>query len=291
MEHDAQSHLEKKLLAAVERMPAFPKSVQTILVMTRNITCAPKDLVQVIEKDPVITMKILKILNSAYYSLPQKITAVSQCVVLLGFNTIKNIALNIASIGILPKRNAAHFDVQQYLLHSLTTASVARLLAGNLLGGEHADPTDCYIAGLLHDIGKVVFAQFMAEEFREALTLSKMHGIPLHETEQQIIGVDHSVVGAMLAEHWQFPQTLSSSIRLHHQPDGCSTPLGDCLWVADQITKKLTLGDGGNSFVEELTPRMQARFGGGLNAVIESLGDLSHLVEEAKLFAHMEGSA
>jgi putative nucleotidyltransferase with HDIG domain len=259
--------------------------------MTRNITCAPKDLVLVIEKDPVITMKILKILNSAYYCLPQKITAVSQCVVLLGFNTIKNIALNIASIGILPKRNAAQFDVQQYLLHSLATASVARLLAGKLPRGENADPTDCYIAGLLHDIGKVVFAQFMAEKFREALSLSKLRGIPLHETEQEVIGEDHSVVGAMLAEHWQFPPTLSSSIRHHHQPDGCGTPLGDCLWVANQVTKKLSLGDSGNSFVEELTPRMQARFGGGLNVVIESLGDLSGVMAEAKMFTHMEGGA
>lgn len=288
MEQNAQRHLEKKLLAAVERMPAFPKSVQTILAMTRNITYSPKDLVRVIEKDPVITMKILKILNSAYYGLPQKITPVSQCVVLLGFNTIKNIALNIASIGILPKHNAANFKVHQYLLHTLTTASIARLLAGKLHGNEHVDPADCYIAGLLHDFGKVVFAQFMAEKFREALILSKLEGMPLHEAERKTIGVDHSLVGAMLAEHWQFPEALISSIRLHHQPDGCGTPLGDCLWVANQITKKLAFGDAGNPCIEELPERMQQRFGGGLDTVIESMGDLSGVLKEAKMFAQIE---
>ena len=97
--------LEKKLAQAVEKMPAFPKSVQKILELTRNLDCEPKHLVQVIEKDPVITVKILRVLNSAYYNLPSKITSVNHSVALLGFNTIKNLALGIASVGILPKQN------------------------------------------------------------------------------------------------------------------------------------------------------------------------------------------
>ena len=94
--------LERKLGTAVERMPAFPRSVQRVLELTRDINCKPKDLVGVIEKDPVMTMKILKVINSAYYALPQQITSVNQSVVYLGINTIKNLSLPAAAVGILP---------------------------------------------------------------------------------------------------------------------------------------------------------------------------------------------
>src|SRR5664279_3736589 len=121
--------LSQKLAAAVDSMPAFPKSVQKILALTRDVNCAPKDLVQVIDKDPVVTIKVLRVVNSAYYGLPKQITSISHAVVYLGFNAIKNLSLSIAAIGILPANNASGFNGQQYLVHSLTTASIARLLA------------------------------------------------------------------------------------------------------------------------------------------------------------------
>ncbi len=143
--------LSLKLAAAVDGMPAFPKSVQKILELTRDVNCSPKDLVQVIDKDPVVTVKVLRVVNSAYYSLPKQITSINHAVVYLGFNTIKNLALSIAAIGMLPASNAAGFDGAQYLLHSLSTAAIAKQLALRL---DDADPMDCFIAGLLHDFGK-----------------------------------------------------------------------------------------------------------------------------------------
>ena len=121
--------LSQRLTAAVDGMPAFPKSVQRILELTRDVNSTPKDLVDVIDKDPVVTVKILKVVNSAYYSLPKQITSIGHAVVYLGFNTIKNLALSIAAIGMLPKDNPSGFDVQQYLLHSLATAGLAKQLA------------------------------------------------------------------------------------------------------------------------------------------------------------------
>ena len=125
---DTSDALTKRLSAAVEKMPAFPKSVQRIMELTRDINCNPKELVMVIEKDPVMTMKLLRILNSAYYSFPKQITSVNQSVVYLGLNTIKNMALSFAAMGVLPQQNAAGFDIQRYLMHSLTTATLARML-------------------------------------------------------------------------------------------------------------------------------------------------------------------
>jgi putative nucleotidyltransferase with HDIG domain len=285
---ETSTELNQKLAAAVEKMPAFPRSVQRVLELTRDINCQPKELVAVIEKDPVMTMKILRILNSAYYSLPNKITSVNQSVAYLGLNTVKNLALSFAAVGILPKQNIAGFNIQQYLVHSLTTASLARTLCQKF-GQADTDPADCYIAGLLHDFGKVVFAQFMPEEFKAALALAAEQNISLYAAEQQVIGIDHTVVGAMLTERWQFPGMLTETIRLHHSDSAPSSMLHGCLFAANQISKKLGMGDAGNPVVEELPAGIAARFGGGLDTIIAGLDDLSKVEDEARIFAQISG--
>lgn len=278
--------LERKLTTAVERMPAFPKSVQTILEMTRNINCLPKDLVGVIEKDPVMTMKILRVINSAYYGLPNKITSVGQSVVYLGINTIKNLALSFAAVGILPRFNTTGFDIQRYLLHSLTVAAIGRLLCEKYARAE-ADPGDCYIAGLLHDFGKVVFAQFMSGEFMKALAFTVDRGLPLYAAEAEVIGADHAFVGALLAKKWQFAEPLVNCIRNHHAEHAEPDAMLDCLRMADAICRKHAFGDSGNPWREEELTQLPGRFGNDMEAVIATLGDLQRVVEDAQAFAQI----
>jgi putative nucleotidyltransferase with HDIG domain len=280
--------MNRRISDAVEKMPAFPKSVQKLLELTRDINCQPKDLVSVIETDPVMTVKILKVLNSAYYSLPNKITSINRSVVYLGINTIKNLALSIAAIGVLPKENKAGFDIHRYLLHSLTVAGVARLLCAKV--GAGIDPMDCHIAGLLHDFGKVVFAQFMPEEWVKAVALSQKSATPLYLAEQKIIGVDHAEVGAILAEKWQFPKSLADSIRFHHNSEGVDSTMSACVYAANQMGKRLAAGLDDSS-AEELPPAVAARCGGSLDELAVSLGDVSRIVEEARLFSQAGAAA
>lgn len=278
--------LERKLMTAVERMPAFPKSVQTVLEMTRNINCLPKDLVGVIEKDPVMTVKILRVINSAYYSLPNKITSVGQSVVYLGINTIKNLALSFAAVGILPRFNTSGFDIQRYLLHSLTVAAVSRILCEKYARAE-TDPTDCYIAGLLHDFGKVVFAQFMAGEFLQALAVAADLDKPLYVAEQEVIGADHAYVGALLAKKWQFAESLVNCIRDHHNETAEPSAMMDCLRMADILCRKHAFGDAGNPWREEELAHLPQRFGTDIAVVTAALGDLQKIVEDAQSFAQI----
>ncbi len=274
--------LSQKLAAAVDRMPAFPKSVQKILELTRDVNCSPKDLVQVIETDPVVTVKILRVVNSSYYSLSKQVTSIGHAVVYMGFNGVKNLALSVAAIGMLPNESAAGFDVQQYLLHSLATAGISKQLA---LRMDAADPTDCFIAGLLHDFGKIVFAQFMPQEFRKALERSQSDGSSLHRALQDVVGADHAVVGAMLVEKWRFAAPLVETIRSQYGPARQDSDMIACVFAANQISKKLKFGFGGNPCVEELPPDVARRVGGTLNEVIASLGDVQKIFEDAKLFA------
>ncbi len=276
--------LSQKLASAVDSMPAFPRSVQRILELTRDVNSTPKDLVEVIDKDPVVTVKILKVVNSAYYSLPKQITSIGHAVVYLGFNTIKNLALSIAAIGMLPKDNPSGFDVQQYLLHSLATAGLAKQLAHKV---NDADPMDCFIVGLLHDFGKVVFAQFMPHEFRAALQESSAKEMPLHLALHKHIGADHFVVGAMLVQKWRFAPNLIETIGHQSLESLHDTDMIACVFGANQISKKLKYGFGGNPCIDEFPTTVQKRLGGTLDEVIASMGDLTPIYEEAKLFAKL----
>ena len=280
--------LERKLGAAVEHMPAFPRSVQRVLELTRDINCKPKDMVAVIEKDPVMTMKILKVINSAYYALPQRITSVNQSVIFLGINTIKNLSLSVAAAGMLPPFNTAGFDTQRYLIHSLVTATVARQLCA-AYASEEADPGDCYLAGLLHDFGKVVFAQFMAAEFCSALMLSSTESLPLYLAERQMIGVDHGYAGAMLAARWEIPVPLVDCIRNHHVETVERTSMLDCLRVADQICRGMGLDDELIMW-DDQAPVAPDRFGDKMGSVVARLDNLQKTINEARSFALAENN-
>ncbi|MBI1891413.1 MAG: HDOD domain-containing protein [Burkholderiales bacterium] len=278
--------LSSRLTTAVERMPAFPKSVQQILQLTRDINCPPKALVAVIEKDPVIAIKILKIVNSAYFSLPSKITSINQSVVFLGMNTLKNLALNFSTIGMLPQKNAAGFDIQHYLMHSLLTAGITRMLVERYADGE-ADMTDAYTVGLLHNFGKVVFAQFMPQEFHQALEFAANADLPLHKAEEHVIGADHALVGAMLAQRWQFAPSLVECIGGHHQGSGAGA-LGECLHVADLIAEQLcddAAAEQGSVTSDEALPE---RFGGDLAGVAAGLRGLDKIAQDARQFCQSE---
>lgn len=278
---DYSEELIRKFGAAAEKMPAFPKSVQKVLELARNIDCDAKEIASVIEKDPVMTAKILKVLNSPYYNLPSKITSINRSIVYLGFNTVKNLALGIASIGVLPKENKAGFDIQQYLSHSLFVAGLARILYGRL--APKGDSTESYIAGLLHDFGKVVFAQFMTEEFRQALELSKTEGIPLYLAERKVLGADHCLMGSMLAEKWQFPEALVDAIRHHHDESCLGSDTLICVIAANFLSKRLN----GDVCTESLPPWVEQRIA-PLGEITEE--DVNQVRLEAEMFSRAGSS-
>jgi HD-like signal output (HDOD) protein len=150
---------------------------------------------------------------------------------------------------------------------------------------DNADPMDCFIAGLLHDFGKVVFAQFMPIEFKKALEISQWNETSLHLALREVVGTDHAVVGAMLVEKWRFPADLIEAVRYQYSPGLKDTPMIACVFAANQISKKRGFGFGGNPWIEEFTPAIAKRLGGTLDEVIVSLGDLAPMFEEAKIFS------
>ena len=276
MTEELQKHLEDM----VARMPAFPASVERVMHLTSDLGCSARELVQVIEHDPVMTLKILRMLNSAYFSLPRKITSIHQSVVYLGLNTIKNLSLSIATLGILPKNNSSGFNTRTYLKHSLSTAAIARLL-NQKFNHKDFDGSDCFVGGLLHDIGKVVYAQFNPEDYARIVGLSESDEIAMFRAEQRLVGADHSLLGAMLGERWNFPLTLVECIGGHHETEKIGNEMRDSVIAANQISK--VLGDSKPicAMDTQLPDVVADRFGMGLNDLIDYLGDFQVHLDSA----------
>lgn len=278
----ASPELSPDLLAAVDNMQAFPVCVQSILQLTRETDCSPKDLVEVIDRDPVMTVKVLRVVNSVYYSLPRKIASIEQAVVFLGFNPIKNLALGVAAIGMLPKQGMAGFDGQRYLMHSLASAGIARALGQRLAG---TDPHDFFIAGLLHDFGTVLVAQVMPGEYRRAVEYAAWHATSVHQALLDMAGVNPSALGAALLELWRFPHSLVDAMRNQPHVMETSSDLSVAVYAANFIAEAAGAGFGGAPAAAPFAAIAAERLGGTLDDIRGNLGDLTPVLEEARRFS------
>ncbi|MGE4192958.1 MAG: HDOD domain-containing protein [Pseudodesulfovibrio sp.] len=280
---DSMSDVRDRLLEAVERMPAFPESVHQVLTLSQDINCSQKELVEVIKKDPVFTLKILRLVNSPYFGLSREITSINHASVYLGLNTLKNVALGLAAVGAIPRSASTRMDMGAFWLHSLAVATCASML-GRKLGVSRDDTANYFASGLLHDIGKVVFALYLPEEFEKVVVKASAQGEPMHQCELEIIGATHADLGGMLADKWNLPSELRDAIALHHSSGGIGSQLNDCLFIANQITKKLSFGSAGNFVVEPLAESMVNRFSMDMDALIADLPSLAEEVESARIF-------
>jgi putative nucleotidyltransferase with HDIG domain len=274
---------QKDLIRYVEKLPAFPQSVTKVIELTSRAECSPKELVKVIEHDPVLTVKILKLVNSAFYGLSKPIKSINHGIVYAGFNTIKNLSVSIAAIGVLPRKNAINFDIDALLLHSIGVAIVSKRLA-NSLSVNPKESSDYFIAGLLHDFGKVVLIQYKPDLYKQALGLAADGSRPLFQTEREVFGLDHAQVGALLAKTWNLPEQLIEAISKHHDPDASPNKMVDCIFAADQVIHTMSFGNSGNKHIAAFSERIIERFGKDLSELVNALGDIEEEMEKTRSY-------
>ena len=229
---------ENRLLEMVAQMPAFPASAYRIIELSNDLNCAPRDLVEVIEHDPILTLNILKLVNSAYFGLATEVTSVKHAVVYLGINTIKNAGLSIAAIGTLPKTANCGFDMERFWYHSLLTAAMTKTVS-EAYSRDETERSSCFVSGLLHDVGKAVFAQFVPKEYESCLHRSREDVVPFYLIEAEEFGLDHAELGGRVAAQWDLPEELVLAIQNHHSLDNAAeAPLVEkALVVGNQLSR------------------------------------------------------
>lgn len=218
------------------------------------------DVANVIRQDTALTARLLKLVNSAFFAFPKKIETVSQAVSVVGTSQVRDLSLATSVTDLFKDIPADLIDVDSFWRHSLACGVSARVLAG--MRGE-ANVERFFVAGILHDVGRLVLLLRAPEQAREVLTLAREKDILLVQAERDALGFDHARLGTILMKHWKMPDVLQQSIGLHHDPQKADRfPLeAATMHVADILAHALGLGNSGERYVPPISASGWAKLG------------------------------
>ncbi|MBD3422116.1 MAG: HDOD domain-containing protein [Chitinivibrionales bacterium] len=212
-----------RIVEDIDQLPALPAIVSRLMQVVNSPDTSAEDAAGLIERDPALTGKMLRLANSAFYGIPRTISSVSSAVVILGFNTIKSLVLSASVMQIFPGTNGRQlFDRKKFWRHSIVTAIAAKTIVRQYMRVKMMDPESAFCAGILHDIGKLIFEQYLHDEYQQACTYAREQHVPLLDAETQVLGINHAQVGRILADKWALPIELEHTIVSHHEPDPSS---------------------------------------------------------------------
>ncbi len=241
--------------AYVSKMPPLPATVSKILEICNDPQTSPVDLNHVISLDPVLMGKVMRLINSAYYSLPNQITSLVRAVIMLGINTVKNLALSTAVLGTFGKaKDFQALNMDGYWRHSISVGVTAKLLAAR----RKIDPKlheEYFIAGLLHDIGKIPLNNKLAKEYVTAISHTDREHTPLYISEEKMMMVNHAEVGKLIIENWSLGDNLIDVVYYHHNINDYTGSYRELLLtvaLANLFSNTYELGFSGDRYPERL---------------------------------------
>ncbi len=239
-------------LNSITNLPTLPLVMQKVSAAVRDPNMDARKLAQIMEDDPAIMARVLKVVNSAFYAGSVEITSVQQAVARMGMNALNNIAMSTSVFSAFGKGEAEAFDRQEFWRHAISVGIGACVIADRAAGNlSRKHPKDgLRLAGLLHDIGKIVLDQYFHEEFMAALTDARENACPLIEAETKVLGTDHAHVGAWLGVKWKLADELNQVVRWHHDPQAGGSghqEVSALIHVANYICNQQKIGDGGDT--------------------------------------------
>lgn len=213
----------KQVISNIRNLPTPPIVFHQIQKVINDPNCSAAQIAAILAEDPAMSVKVLKLTNSAFYGLSQEVESVKQAVVIVGMEAIKNLVLSASILDMFKGKEFDQEYQEQFWRHSLATAFGSRLLARKLRARGIVDPDTAFSAGLLHDIGKIIMICFLPKEYAKVLEAKKASvGLADHIVEANVLGYDHAQVGAMLAQQWKLPHKLAEAIVHHHCPENSS---------------------------------------------------------------------
>lgn len=238
--------LKDKILSKLRDLPTLPEVATKVMEIANNPRSSAADMAKVISQDQALTAKILKLVNSAYYGFPRKISTITQAIVILGFRTVRDLVLNISISDMFNSKSVGGLNAESLWLHNLGTAVTAKILAKRV----GYDPVEeAFTAGLLHDLGKLVLIKLFPQEYEKIATIAKNGDRWIRDVEESILEIDHSIVGKWVAENWKFPPQLVQAIQMHHQPnlDNEYPELTSIVHGSDILARIKKIGSGGDN--------------------------------------------
>ncbi len=209
------------------------------------------DIAGIINKDSSLSLRMLKIANSFFYSFPTKIETITQAVTVIGTNQLRDMVLATTIIESFNGISSNLINMDLFWRHSLACGLASRIIATYR---REPNVDRFYVTGLTHDIGRLILYIKIPKQANKALNLSQTKGKLLHDAEREIMGYDHAAVGGALLRAWKLPESLEKAVAFHHSPSSATRYLAEAAIVhfADIIANALQIGSSGEFFVQPL---------------------------------------
>ncbi len=281
---DMEKEKIRRKIKSIKSLPTLPAVAQKVSKMAENDNTSAQQLGKIISTDQALSGRVLRLVNSSFYGFPGRISSISNAIVLLGFDVVKSLIISVSVFEMMEKGVIGLWE------HSLGCAIVSRMLAKRV---DDCDPEEASVAGLLHDIGKVVVSMQLSENYEDIKKLIVEKKIIFSDAEKEVLGFTHQDIGGWLTESWNLPVNLQEPIAYHHQPlkaQKAKIPTA-VVHVANFLTRAMGFGSGGDPWTPPLERKAWERLGltmQDLEEIIEELGDEFESVEAESLMSEGE---
>jgi putative nucleotidyltransferase with HDIG domain len=237
----------KRIVDKIQGLPTLPTVVMELLSIARDPNASANEMEAGLQHDPSLTMKIMRMANSSFYGYGN-IKTLNQAIVVLGFPVIKSIILAASVFEAFPGAGRPGFDRAAFWKHSLGVAVTSRMIAQRV---TRKDIEEAFVAGLVHDIGKVILDEYASDLWDRVIARTKEKNCLVFDSEMALFGFSHAQVGQWLAMKWKLPQDYTAAIFYHHQPSYArqGESLTAIVHIADIITRTVKIGSGGDPLI------------------------------------------
>jgi HD-like signal output (HDOD) protein len=230
---------------------------------------------EVIERDPDLTARLLRLGNSSFYGFPSRLATVSEAISLIGIQQVQDLIVASSVVEAFAGVSPEFVNMESFWKHSLACGVGARLLA---IARRVPKPDKFFVAGLLHDIGRLVLFSQAPQKAQRVFQLYRSRRMLLCEAESQVLEFDHTAIGEALLRAWHYPSNLIDAVSYHHQPmlAGAFQTEAAFVHIADHLVNAMQLGSSGERFV----PPLQMNAWEKLNLTPDILEPLMHSMED-----------
>lgn len=283
---EPEKEIDETYGQALKSLPTLPPVLNVVNKLLADHNAPLKDVAQALSSDEGLTTRVLRLVNSAYYGLPRRISTVPLAITILGAKAVKNQVVNIAFADLMNSLGGGRREYALLWSHAIKTAAWAKALAAKF---GNADEEEGFTAGLVHDIGKAVSLRLKPGDYGKVVLETTRSGRDLRGVEEQVLGFDHPRIGAYAAEKWKLPQTLVAAIRWHHEPEGVRDAdeivckLVEIVHLADILARasEKDTPDLSGTLIEEASPWIMEEIGEAFMAEIELMA--SDVTEQEKI--------
>jgi HD-like signal output (HDOD) protein len=272
------------MISGINQISTLPTVYAKVNELVDNPTSSASDLGRVISRDQGLTARLLKLVNSAFYGLPSKIDTVSRAVTVIGFKQLKELVLATSVLSMFKGLGSSiSLSMEDFWKHSIACGLTSRILA---IYARCDNPEAFFVAGLLHDLGRLVLLEKCSEEYKNIFHERTEKDRMLFEVERSFFGYTHAEVARELVSFWNLPETLKSAVGFHHVPQraGRFAPYAGIVHIADIFVHACEIGASGEHYVPNLFPEAWNQSGLKRSILEPAIDKIHEQFEEAYSF-------